>query len=191
MYFSRENGHLSRFSRCHAERVVLNNCIGQVNLLVSQAKDKRRRKRNEEQIRQPEVPELLRLRSFLSLSSSLSSSKSYGGHETSWKYEGADGIVFNEVWPPSCTCHFRGISDQRPLHRLEHPTRNWREPRSQESVRLNSYLATASSSFPSFRLRPIVRWTRVAIARCYNRTRRKDSHVVTTSFSQFHSQVIL
>lgn len=40
--------------------------------------------------------ELLRL---LSSHLSLSSSKSYGGHETSWKYEGADGIVFNEVWP--------------------------------------------------------------------------------------------
>lgn len=31
---------------------------------------------------------------------------------------------------PSCTCHFRGISDRRPLHRLEHNLRNWREPRS-------------------------------------------------------------
>lgn len=29
---------------------------------------------------------------------------------------------------PSCTCHFRGISDRRPLHCLEHNLRNWREP---------------------------------------------------------------
>lgn len=29
---------------------------------------------------------------------------------------------------PSCTCHFRGISDRRPLRCLEHNLRNWREP---------------------------------------------------------------
>lgn len=55
---------------------------------------------------------------------------------------------------PSCTCHFRGISDQRPLHRLEHPSRNWRESRSQESVRLicdNGYFECI------FRFRPIVK----------------------------------
>lgn len=33
---------------------------------------------------------------------------------------------------PSCTCHIRSISDQRSLHRREHPPRNWRESRSQE-----------------------------------------------------------
>lgn len=27
----------------------------------------------------------------------------------------------------SCTCHFRSISDRRPLHCLEHTLRNWRE----------------------------------------------------------------
>lgn len=105
---------------------------------------------------------------LLSSHLSLSSSKSYGGHETSWKYEGADGIVFNEVRPELHLPLSRHLSDQRPLHRLEHPSRNWRESRSQESVRLicdNGYSDVFSVSSLSLRC------THVVIARCNKRTR--------------------
>lgn len=64
---------------------------------------------------------------------------------------------------PSCTCHFRGISDQRPLHRLKHPSRNWRESRSQESVKLIWQRAISSFLFSVWDLS--LKDAHVAIAR--------------------------
>lgn len=145
--------HLSRFSCCHAERVAFKQLrrTSQSACLASKDRRRRRRKRNEEQIHQPEVPELLRLLSSLSFSRPQKVTEATRRLESMRAQMGLCLMKFG----PSCTCHFRGISDQRPLHRLEHPSRNWRESRSQEC--LDSYQTTAILSFPFFRSRPIVR----------------------------------
>lgn len=49
---------------------------------------------------------------------------------------------------PSCTCHFRGISDRRPLHCLEHNLRNWREPRFPSLLLPDSILLDISPILP-------------------------------------------
>lgn len=63
------------------------------------------------------------------------SHKSYGSHETRCEYEGADGIVFNEVWPElhlPLSKHLGPTAVTPPRASVE----NWRESRSQESARL-------------------------------------------------------
>jgi hypothetical protein len=101
------------------------------------SKNKEEEKRNS----RPEVPELLGLlssRVSLSLSLLFSFFSSQGATAAARRLGSmrAQMRLCLMKFGPSCTCHFRGISDQRPLHRLEHPSRNWRESRSQEPARL-------------------------------------------------------
>jgi len=148
------------------------------------SKDKRRRKRDEEQIRQPEVPELLRLLSSLSslsflFSLSLSLSRPQKVTEATRRLGsmraqmGLCLMKFPATFEASRTNgRYTASSTRQEIGGNCVPRNLW-----------DSYLTTAILSFPFFRLRLIIKCTRVAIARSYNRTRQKDSHVQRSSLN--------
>lgn len=108
----------------------------------------------------------------------LPSSKSYGGHETSWKYEGADGIVFNEVWPELHLPHSRHLG----------PTAVTSPRAAAEKLAgtafpgvCETYPDSGYFEFPLFRFKPILK--RCA-ARCNCTSRRGPSVVASATLTR-------
>lgn len=73
------------------------------------------------------LPQASWLSSFFSFFFSFSSGRAASAARRFGSMRAQMGLCLMK-FGPSCTCHFRGISDRRPLHCLEHNLRNWREP---------------------------------------------------------------
>jgi len=143
-HITRDDEYLSRANRCHAQRVISKQlCRTSQSARLWRAKIKRKKKKRPTGGSGVARATFL---SYLSLSLSLSFSLpllfSFSSSQGATAAARRLGSMRAQMglclmkFGPSCTCHFRGISDQRPLHRLEHPSRNWRESRSQEPARL-------------------------------------------------------